>query len=123
MSSDKVLVVDDDPDLLASVNETLLMAHKTPVSVQSYDELVARRDCALECSIALLDINLGPDKPSGLDVFDWLRREGFKGEITFLTGYARAHPVVAHAQARGYARVLQKPLSAEELLQAIQREH
>jgi FixJ family two-component response regulator len=120
-SADKVLVLDDDPDLLDSLSDTIrVLAHKTPVSARSYEDLVAQRDSALECSMALLDINLGMGKPSGLDAYDFLRREGFKGEITFLTGHARTHPVVAWAHSRGHAHILQKPLSADELLRAIE---
>lgn len=120
MQNDKVLVLEDDLDLLESLDATITeLLGRGTVGAQSYEEMVALRSQALACSVALLDINLGPRQKDGLDAYEWLRREGFEGRILFLTGHARTHPLVARVHALGEAVILQKPLAASELILAI----
>lgn len=111
-----VLLLDDDDDLLATLGELItLMTGRRCVLAHSLDEIVARRADALACGDAILDINLGRGKPSGVDVYAWLRQEGFAGRIFFLTGHARSHPVVARARALDGVEVHQKPIDSDEL--------
>lgn len=80
----------------------------------SYDELVAAGDDVLTARLALLDINLGDNRKSGIDALNWLRERGFAGRICFLTGHGRLHPLVASASVSD-VEVLAKPLKVSEL--------
>jgi FixJ family two-component response regulator len=67
------------------------------------------------CRLAVLDIELGPREPSGIDAFYWLRENGFSGEIFFLTGHGRSHPLVAQAVQAG-GRIWEKPISVKQII-------
>ena len=70
--------------------------------------------------VAILDINLGPDVPDGVDAFNWLKDHGFQGKIMFLTGHARTNPQVAMAGRSG-AQILEKPLQTDKLISFVAR--
>jgi FixJ family two-component response regulator len=116
-----VLIVEDDEDLLPLLAEMLGLSGFGVVPVHGFGELLDHQTDALGCGVALLDINLGPDQPSGLDVYRWLRDNGFRGRICFLTGHARSHPLVARARELDGALVLEKPVYAAELVRLIDR--
>jgi FixJ family two-component response regulator len=113
-------VLDDDDDL----RETLVGVLHEVFSVgcldaSSYAALVALGERAHAARLAILDINLGPGVPSGIDAYRWLAQQGFSGEVVFLTGHARSHPWIREAcQIRG-ARVLEKPISLEQLRELV----
>jgi len=112
----KILILEDDEDMrnaLVDVVSTLLGWEH--VAVASYDELVERRDEALGCQLAMLDVNLGMDQPSGIDALDWLLRHKFHGEIVFLTGHAQSDPLVQRALEMGVATVMEKPIGLPQL--------
>jgi FixJ family two-component response regulator len=112
MTSTGVLFLDDDDDLrdtFTDLVQTVFERHC--IGCRSYDELVALGDRALGCGVAVLDINLGPHAPSGLDAYTWLRDRGFKGRIVLLTGHATSHPLVLEATRLGDADVVAKPIS------------
>ena|SRR5215510_8092159 len=69
----------------------------------------------LRAKVAILDINLGPDAPDGLDAFDWLMDHGFPGKILFFTGHARANPEVVLAGRKG-VEILEKPIRPDKLI-------
>ena len=72
------------------------------------------------CDVGILDVNLGPGEPSGVDVHGWLRSHGFAGDVVFLTGHARTHPLVAAAVATPGTRVFAKPIDESELARLVQ---
>jgi DNA-binding NtrC family response regulator len=111
----KVLFLDDNADL-GQVMEDLVqeLGHQI-VNVRTCRQLTGVLDRALECDVAILDINLGSGEPSGLDAYDQLRTRGYRGRVVFLTGHADSHPLVLQAIESGRARVLRKPISFEEL--------
>lgn len=116
-----VLVLDDSEDLL---NLTKILVedccgHKA-VTVRSFAEIKSRKGEVLSCDLAILDINLGPDQPNGVDVYRWLRQNGFNKPIHFLSGHARAFPIVAEAERVGDATVLSKPIPANDLIRIIE---
>lgn len=86
---------------------------------KSYDETLTHEDEVLHSDVAFLDINLGPNSPSGIQVFRWLRQKGYSHPIYFLTGHAKNSAEVQAAQAEGNVSVLTKPFSPEKLLQLI----
>jgi FixJ family two-component response regulator len=107
-----VLFLDDDDDLRTTfIDLVSSLFDRSCLGVRSYRDLVSRGESALACAIAILDINLGPDLPSGLDAYRWLRQRGFPGRIVFLTGHASSHPLVRRAHAIGDARIIAKPVS------------
>ena len=120
MSASTVLLLDDDDDLLDAVSDLMrLLSGAGCVRARSFSEVVAQRDDALACELAVLDINLGPAQPSGLDVYRWLKEQRFGGSVAFLTGHARSHPLVARAAAIEGVTVHQKPIGLDEIRQML----
>jgi FixJ family two-component response regulator len=89
------------------------------LSLASHRELVERGEEALKTDLAIIDINLGENVPSGLEAESWLRANGYRGEIVFLTGHARSHPLVMRAVREGQIKVLEKPLGVEKLTELV----
>jgi FixJ family two-component response regulator len=110
-----VLVLDDDNDLRMVLGELLESHGATCLSVGSVDELVALGAKALECDLAILDVNLGPGQPSGVNACRWLLDNAFRGRVVFLTGHSYTFPGVAEARALG-VNVFEKPVAAELIL-------
>jgi DNA-binding NtrC family response regulator len=123
MGTGFVLYVEDNDDLRELVVElvTVVLKHRC-VGVGSYEELVALGEEALGCSVAILDINLGPNQPSGIDAYTWLRDEGYTGRIVFLTGHASNHPLVVEAQRIGDAEIFSKPIDPDRLRSIVEDE-
>ena len=117
-----VLYVEDNDDLRELVVElvTVVLKHRC-VGVGSYEELVGLGEKVLGCSIAILDINLGPNQPSGIDAYRWLRAKEYRGRIVFLTGHASTHPLVVEAKLIGDAEIYSKPIDPDCLRSIIER--
>jgi DNA-binding NtrC family response regulator len=115
-----ILLLDDDEDLLESVSDLLESLSACRVwKARSVDELGRIDGQALVSRVAILDINLGPGVPSGIDALRWLRERGFAGDAVFLTGHARGFPLVEEAHRMG-VRVLSKPLAIDNLLSLVE---
>jgi FixJ family two-component response regulator len=111
-----VLFLDDDEDLRATFADLVRTIFEREChGIRSYGDLLDLGDRALKCGVAILDINLGPQVPSGLDAYGWLREHGFDGRIVFLTGHAASHPLVVEAKRLGDAEVVGKPVSLDTL--------
>jgi len=119
-----VLIVEDDDDLreLFVLLITVFLERRA-VGVASYEALIALGEEALKCGAAILDINLGPSRQSGIDAYKWLRRAGYKGRIAFLTGHASNHPLVVEAQRLGDAEIFTKPIEANQLGDLVEGQH
>src|SRR4051812_21190276 len=113
------VLLDDDEDLLESLADVLSAAGCQCLLARSLSELERLGPRALAADVAVLDINLGPARPSGIDAYEWLLGHGFHGRIMFLTGHGSAHPLVARAHRLREAIVLQKPLGATRLVEQI----
>jgi DNA-binding response OmpR family regulator len=112
----KVLLLEDDADELELLAMALtLVCGCECVCARSYAELMQLTDSALGSTVALLDVNLGPQQPSGIDAYRWLRDQHYRGRVCFLTGHARSHPLVAQALAVGDAQLVEKPIRTAEL--------
>ncbi|HEX3902913.1 MAG TPA: response regulator [Polyangia bacterium] len=112
-------LLDDDADLLEILAELLQERGCRCLLARSVDELRALGPEVLAADVAVLDINLGGGRPSGIDAYDWLLSQSFPGRILFLTGHAHAHPLVARAESLHRASVLDKPLDGQVLLNRI----
>ena len=111
-----VLFLDDDDDLRATfIDLVRTIFARECHGIGSHRDLIALGERALHCGVAILDINLGPEVPSGLDAYTWLRKRGFLGRIVFLTGHANSHPLVVEASRLGDAEVVAKPVSFDAL--------
>ncbi len=117
-----MLLLDDDADLRETMRDVIRLEGRECLGVGTFAELVELGDRIFDSSLAILDINLGPASPSGVDAYQWLRERGFEGRIVFLTGHARTHPRVDEAHRLGDARVLQKPILAGQLRALVAKE-
>lgn len=113
---DAVLFVDDDEDLREVMHDILVRIGVQRVfTAGSLRDVQLMRDDALACQVAIIDINLGLNQPSGVGVFEWLEREGFAGRIVFLTGHASNDPRVREAASVAGSVIAAKPLTVSEL--------
>ncbi len=116
----EVVILDDDQDMLESISDIVrLKSHVGCLTATSLEALKALGERALACRVAIIDINLGADQPSGIDAYRWLQGEHFSGKIAFLTGHARSHPLVQEASTLGMVQIIEKPAPIETLLQFI----
>jgi DNA-binding NtrC family response regulator len=109
-----VLLVDDDDDMRAAMQDALEDLGFECVSARSLEDVQGKSAAARTCRLAILDINLGANQPTGVHVFHWLKDEGFVGRCVFLTGHAAGDPRVVEA-ARISAGIVSKPLELAEL--------
>ena len=124
MAIEFVLFVEDDDDLRESCVELVTtVLERRCVGVGSYTELVALGNEVLTCVAAILDINLGPNQPSGIDAYKWLRNTGYRGRIVFLTGHASTHPLVVDAGLIGDAEIFSKPIDPDNIRSLIEGVH
>lgn len=117
-----ILVMDDDIDLLDVLKETLITLCKIDqvLTATSLTGVQEQKDKILKCQLAILDVNLGADRPSGVDVAHWLRANSFKGKIVFLTGHAVSDPEVLAATRIPDTKVVAKPIGLNQLLSFVQ---
>lgn len=111
-----VLLVDDDDDLRAAMDEALRrLGVQHLVGAASLRDVEDQREDALACQLAFVDINLGYGEPTGINVFEWLEREGFTGRVVFLTGHGSQDPRVKQAASLAGSLVASKPLTTAKL--------
>ena len=111
-----VFVLEDDESLRTMLGSYLESSGRCTVyTMASVRELERHLADLPHLFAAILDINLGPAEPTGLDAYRWLRSHGFAGRIIFLTGHARNHPLVQGAHLVGDAIVLEKPTGIIQL--------
>lgn len=117
MNGIKVLLLEDDPDLVTVLRLLIQKNNSTCLSYSSVAELITERDQALNCDVAFLDVDLGRGLPSGIDCMHWLQDEGFGGRIYFLTGHGRNHPLMS--QICPTIEILSKPVAPQVLMDSI----
>ena len=110
-----VLLVDDDEDVLDAIGDLIALVSKRQVrTTRSLAEVERLSGELANFGLALIDVNLGPGIPSGLDVLRWLRSRHFAGRIVFLTGHAADSPLVQQARTAG-VEMFSKPIGIDEL--------
>lgn len=120
-----ILVMDDDIDLLEVLQETLVTLCKVDqvITATSMEAVQQQKDKILRCELAILDVNLGAERPSGVNVAEWLRANGFNGKIVFLTGHAVSDPEVLAATSMPNTKVVAKPIGLPQLLGFVEGIH
>lgn len=91
--------------------DCLCFSHFHDLKIHAKDVLLRK--------VTILDINLGPNEPSGLDAYQWLKENAYQGRILFLSGHASSNPLVLAARTNG-VEVLEKPLRSNHLLALVQ---
>ena len=107
-----VLVVEDNRDVLAVIAHTLA-AHGYAVT-RAYDGEMALTT-ALDTAPALVILDIGLPKRSGLDVAAELRKRGFRAPVLMLTARGTVSDKVTGLDA-GADDYLAKPFDTEELI-------
>ncbi|HZZ83968.1 MAG TPA: response regulator [Anaeromyxobacteraceae bacterium] len=116
----RLLLLDDDADLRFALSDFIeMMSDRQCLAVASFDEMVAAESEVLGCSAALLDVNLGAGKPTGIDAYRWLVSHHFAGRLYFFAGHARVHPLLAEIEKLGAVQVLPKPLDTSKLMEVL----
>ena len=111
-----VVFLEDNNDLgelLESIIETSL--HIDCDVYQSVEVLKSNKATVLSSKIVILDIELGFNKPSGIDAYKWLVDNNFQGHIYFLTGHGYSNPLV-QAAAKAGATIWEKPISSSQII-------
>lgn len=116
-----VLFVDDDADLCAIMKDMCLQLGAAECeALTSLAEVEALGAEIQRFPLTILDINLGPDQPNGVEVFHWMVDQGYRGRVVFLTGHAHDDPRAMAAAAVSGTVVLSKPIQTEKLRQLIE---
>ena len=117
----RIAFLDDSEDLRELM--PILLESTLGVECICFGNLVefqSRSEEVLQAKVAILDINLGPNAPDGVDAFNWLMDHGFQGKILFFTGHARTNPQVELAERNG-VEILEKPLHPDKLISVVTR--
>lgn len=118
MSADVVFLEDNEE--LRQIMTVLLESELRVrcLSFARFADLEKNVSAVLKTKIAILDINLGVNEPSGIDAYNWLRLMNYQGQVVFMTGHAQSHPLVLEATKTG-AVVLEKPMKAQILFDIV----
>ena len=110
-----ILILDDDRDM-CSMLEEFYSGHGVEkcTIVHSVKELKSIPP-PYSYELALLDVNLGEDEPSGIDAYEWLMKNGFKGKSVFLSGHARSHHLIQKTLILPRTFFLEKPAKLKDL--------
>lgn len=112
-----VLVVDDDPGILAGLEWLLQLHAYEPVLFSSAEAFKNHTDFE-QAVCVILDINL--DDGSGIDLRYRLKAAGVSVPVIYMTG--NEDPAVREAAlASGCIAFLTKPFSAQELIEPLKR--
>jgi FixJ family two-component response regulator len=111
-----ILLIDDDLDLREGIIDLYAAEGYDCLGAASFEDLLEHADKILQARLAILDVNLGAERPSGVEVYRWLKRRNFSGQVVFLTGHAAGHPLVEQVHKIEGAQVLTKPIAAEKLV-------
>ncbi|MBI5965344.1 MAG: PAS domain S-box protein [Chloroflexi bacterium] len=113
----RILIVDDDPNMLGTVSDIFKLKGFEPVSALTDSDALAQVQ-KHHIDVALIDLRLG--KASGLDVLKNIKALSPETECILLTGHATQDSAIDAVQlgAFGY---FQKPFDMGQMLLSIQR--
>ncbi len=113
----KILLVDDDPDLLNSLSD-LLQLEGYKVAVANGVESAGRATAAFEPDVALLDVKLGSF--NGIELIGVLKKQQPDLACVIMTGYSDTEHAV-RALREGADDFLNKPIDPAVLMRALNR--
>ncbi len=112
----RVLVIDDEPDMRAFLQETLEAAGYGVMLAEDGEEGVKQYRAA-PADLVITDLFM--PKQEGLETIRQLRREFPESRIIAMSGKPAASTMLTIAQYLGAFTTLQKPFAADELLSAV----
>src|SRR5471032_3236025 len=115
-NSPRILLVDDEPRLLASLHELLKDRGYQLYTATCGSEALAQL-AKLRFDLILLDLRL-PDM-SGHEIMDHINRRGIEGDVIVMSGDVGIEAAIG-ALKRGAYDYLRKPYSHEELLKTVE---
>jgi len=114
----RILVIDDDPDIRALLEQTLKSAgHEVALAADGREGVEEYR--AKPADLVITDIYM-PNQ-EGLETIIELRQRFPELAIIAMSGRTAAGTMLSIAQKLGVIQVLQKPFVADELLTAVER--
>jgi CheY-like chemotaxis protein len=114
----RILVIEDDPDTRAFLEETLKTAgNEVLLAADGVEGLEQHRVTPAE--LVITDLYM-PNK-DGLETIMQLRKEFPRLTIIAMSGKANAGPVLAIAKHLGAAALLEKPFFPAQLLSAVEK--
>ena len=124
MSNIKVLVVEDDKELLNALIETLRLENYKPVGFSKLAEALAYIK-SQEVDLIVSDVNFENNEPdsaieTGIDLLRYLRSEGIVVPFVLTTAYASVDKAV-EALKLGAIDYLVKPFEAEQLVSIVEK--
>lgn len=114
----RVFVVDDDPDIRASIQGLLKSEGLESQTFETAEEFLLHRKPHDGPSCLILDVRL--PGLNGLDFQQQLKNAGFDIPIIFVTGHGDI-PMTVKAMKSGAVEFLTKPFKGQDLLDAVQQ--
>ena len=119
----RVLIVDDDVDLCAlfkiMVNSLGDAECQSASSLNDVIRLLGARSAPYD--LVVLDMNLGPGKPNGIDVLHWIKSNRPCRKIVFMTGHAGSYLAMSDIAHLQDIPILSKPVPSDKLVHLIGR--
>jgi PAS domain S-box-containing protein len=113
----RILIVDDDPDLLLTMSDILKVRGFEPVAVQTKKAALSQVE-RQSFDVALIDLRLGDG--SGLDVLSEIKERLPETEGILLTGHATQDSAIQAIRMNAFG-YFQKPFDLEQVLLSIRR--
>jgi DNA-binding NtrC family response regulator len=112
----KVLVVDDDRDIRASISDVLMDRYDIRLCENAEE---AFRKCTSDTRVALLDIKI--QGKGGLVIYKELKKQFPKLPILFFTAHAGYHEAYLESKKLEPFEIIQKGCGIQELVDVIER--
>jgi CheY-like chemotaxis protein len=117
MSRKKILIVDDDPDILDSL-KTILEKHEHSVETASSENECLEKYAWFKPQIVLLDIMM-ESMDSGLKICRKIREDSIEVKIFMLSSVGDEYAGTSDYNEVGFNGSISKPVSPEKLLEFI----
>lgn len=112
----------DDSEEYLDVMKVFIQAacNYEAITCSNIESMQSQIEEILKSEMAFLDINLGLNQPSGIQAYRWLKSQGYNKPVFFLTGHAKDSDEARQASIFEEARVIQKPIAAQDFRDLIE---
>ena len=118
MKGKKILVVDDDPISLLIITEMFKNEFNIYFAINSH--IAIDLTSKIEFDGFIIDIHLGDDEPTGIELLNYIKECKLKPSPTFIAVSSSFHPEnTKKLTAAGFTHFCQKPLKKQEIMKAI----